>query len=246
MARRTRKIGESGLYHIYFKGNGNEEVFRCKDDFEKFLLFTKKYEDKMTIIAYGFDSRFGHLFVKTFSLSDVMKKLMTDYAMWFNRKYKRSGTLFGSRYKSEPIKDEFAPGVSRYIIRRGKYNSAAEYKGEGKFADPRYLLSKFDSRDDLFEFLDKPEPYTYGADSPLNTAEINEKVNEALGGKPFLSLSNIERADAVNKLLSYGLTKSAISRLTGVSRETIARCLKAEQDEMRAEINRRNAEVVLL
>ena len=61
-----------------------------------------------------------------------------------------------------------------------------------------------------------------------------------------MSLSNIERADAVNKLLSYGLTKSAISRLTGVSRETIARCLKAEQDEMRAEINRRNAEVVLL
>lgn len=39
-------------------------------------------------------------------ISKFMKKLNMGYAKYFNQKYKRSGTLFESRYKSILIKDE--------------------------------------------------------------------------------------------------------------------------------------------
>ena len=37
MARRAREIGESGLYHIYFRAVGNEKIFKSREDCDKFL-----------------------------------------------------------------------------------------------------------------------------------------------------------------------------------------------------------------
>lgn len=243
MARRARKTAENGLYHIYFKGNGNEKIFRCRDDCDKLLFFAGKLGERMEILAYGFNNADGHLFIKTFELSAVMKKLMTDYAMWFNKKYTRSGTLFGSRYKSEPIESRFAPGLARYIIQHGKFNSSAEFKSGAISSE---ILSHFNSVLEFSEFLKSPEEDTYGANSPYNTAAINYEAAAAFGGKSFLALSNDERVSAVLRLSGFGLSKSAIARLAGVSRGTVVRCLKVEQDNKTAEINRRNAEVVLL
>ena len=243
MARRARKIGESGLYHIYFKAVGNEKIFKCNEDCDKFLYFIEELNGRLELLTYGFNREDGHLFIKTFELSYVMKKLMTDYAMWFNRKYKRSGVLFGSRYKSEPIENSFAPGLARYIVQHGEYNSTAKFEGG---AIDSVILSKFDSVSDFLKFLKKPEPYKYGADAPLNTAVINREAEAAFGGKTFLALSNDDRVSAVRRLSNFGLKKSAIARLAGVSRGTVVRCLKIEEDKNRAEINRRREEVVLL
>lgn len=243
MARRAREIGESGLYHIYFRAVGNEKIFKSREDCDKLLFFIERLKDRMELLAYGLNWQDGHLFVKTFELSSVMKKLMTDYAMWFNRKYKRSGVLFGSRYKSEPIEVSFAPGLARYIIQHGEYNSAADFEGG---AVSSVILSQFGPASEFLEFLKKPEPYTYGADAPLNTAAVNREAEAAFGGKSFLALSNDERVSAVRRLSGFGLKKSAIARLAGVSRGTVVRCLKIEEDKNRAEMNRRREEVVLL
>jgi hypothetical protein len=35
-----------------------------------------------------------------------MRKVLTQYAGWFNRKYGRSGALIANRYKSECVEDE--------------------------------------------------------------------------------------------------------------------------------------------
>jgi len=49
-------------------------------------------------------------------ISNFIKKLNISFAMYFNLKYHRKGSLFGSRYKSVPVETDFqANAVSRYV-----------------------------------------------------------------------------------------------------------------------------------
>lgn len=50
------------------------------------------------------------------SLSDVMRSLLTGYAIYFNRRYKRNGYLYQNRYKSILCQeDTYFQGLIRYI-----------------------------------------------------------------------------------------------------------------------------------
>ena len=62
-----------------------------------------------------------------------MKRLLTKYAMYFNRRYGRSGALIASRYKSVPVEiDEYFIPLIRYMhqnpIRAGIANKPEDYK----------------------------------------------------------------------------------------------------------------------
>jgi hypothetical protein len=49
-------------------------------------------------------------------MAQFMRSLLTSYSMYFNRKYKRSGPLFESRYKASLIsEDAYLEHVTRYI-----------------------------------------------------------------------------------------------------------------------------------
>ena len=37
MARKARAEVEGGLYHVITRGNNRQTIFKCKDDFQKFL-----------------------------------------------------------------------------------------------------------------------------------------------------------------------------------------------------------------
>ena len=52
----------------------------------------------------------------TAPLSDLMRKLLTGYALYFNKKYKRSGYLYQGRYKSILCQeDSYLLELLRYI-----------------------------------------------------------------------------------------------------------------------------------
>jgi len=45
-------------------------------------------------------------------ISLIMKRLLTRYAGWFNKKYSRSGALIANRYKSQSVEiDEYLLSV---------------------------------------------------------------------------------------------------------------------------------------
>ncbi len=60
-----------------------------------------------------------HLLVKEKedgNISSFMEKLGTSYAMYFNRKYKRSGVLFQNTFKAEHVsRDEYLKYLYAYI-----------------------------------------------------------------------------------------------------------------------------------
>lgn len=121
MARLPRKISETGIYHVVFRGVNHCHLFEETGDYEKFLerLHAVKEEMSLEVYAYCLMSNHVHLLLKEKTNGDItrtMRKLLTPYASWFNRKYQRSGALVANRYKSECVEDDaYLLTLLRYI-----------------------------------------------------------------------------------------------------------------------------------
>jgi putative transposase len=99
------------------------------------LLQLNNYEDQIILIAYCLMPNHFHLFIKQRkegSIDQFMNSLSTRYVMYFNRKYKRVGPLFQSRYKAVLINDEGQYlHISRYI-----HKQAMAVDGVGDYGQP--------------------------------------------------------------------------------------------------------------
>ncbi len=242
MARKPRIISPSGMYHIYFCGNGGCKIFSEKADFEKFVSLLKVLKDYCYIYAYGFEKNCGRMFIKTEDVGFIMKRLFTGYAMWYNKKYNRSGTLFGSRYKSEPVSEVLSVGLARYIMKAKGYTSLEDYINGSGITDTDYILSQFESLSEFVKFMDSPEPFTYGADGNKNTALILKNIQNATKGRPFLELDSEEREKAVRSLVAEGMKKTAVARELGVSRGTVEKAI----NPVKKSYSKRVDDIVLL
>ncbi len=70
------------------------------------------------MLCLGTDSKSFHLLLKkgTVSITTVMRKLLTGYAVTFNRRHRRVGHLFQNRYKSILCQeDSYLLELVRYI-----------------------------------------------------------------------------------------------------------------------------------
>jgi len=109
MPRRPR-IEIAGYYHIINRGVNRGIIFRDVDDYEYFLellsLHSKTYG--ITIHNYCLMSNHYHLLLEITqsNLSKFMRQINGNYAIYFNKKYKRSGHLWQGRFKSWYITDE--------------------------------------------------------------------------------------------------------------------------------------------
>jgi putative transposase len=102
----------------------------------------KNYFGKVKLLAYCLMPNHFHLFLyqkDRHNIERFMRSLVTRYSMYFNKKYKRVGSLFQGAYKSILIQDEqYFLHLSRYIhlnpLEYTKnlvlaYSSYAEYLG---------------------------------------------------------------------------------------------------------------------
>jgi putative transposase len=96
----------------------------------------KNYFNKVSLIAYCLMPTSFHLLLRQKTkgaISGFNRSLFTRYSMYFNRKYQRIGSLFGSRYKAVRIKGRLALSLlTRYFHRAGGKSSYSEYLGEKK------------------------------------------------------------------------------------------------------------------
>lgn len=109
MARRPR-IEQVGYYHIINRGVNKMNVFRHPDDyayFEELMCFYMKSYG-ITLHNYCLISNHYHLLIELSSenLSKFMRQLNMNYAIYFNKKYKRIGHLWQGRFKSWFMTDE--------------------------------------------------------------------------------------------------------------------------------------------
>src|SRR3989344_1158813 len=82
-------------------------------------LITKEHDPLVHILDFCLNVTHYHFYLlptSENSMSLFMKKLNGGFAKYFNLKYNRKGTLFGSRYKSIPIETDFQlDAIGRYI-----------------------------------------------------------------------------------------------------------------------------------
>ncbi|MBA3035213.1 MAG: transposase [Desulfobacterium sp.] len=120
MTRKARIDAPGALHHIIVRGIERTNIFRTDFDRNDFLKRLGKLvtETKSRCFAWALLSNHFHLLVKTGNVpvATLMRRLLTGYAVSFNRRYKRSGHLFQNRYKSILCQeDSYLLELVRYI-----------------------------------------------------------------------------------------------------------------------------------
>ena len=127
MSLRKVSFVNSEYYHVYNRGNGKQIIFNDDEDYKRFIglmyacnqadnfksdnlkkdqgLFnTKINKNIVSIGAYCLMPNHFHLLItqnEPEGVSRFMKKFLTSYVMYFNKKHKRTGSLFEGKFKAE-------------------------------------------------------------------------------------------------------------------------------------------------
>jgi putative transposase len=120
MPRGSRIDAPGALHHIMARGVDRQEIFKDKEDYTAFInrLGDLLIETKTSCYAWALIPNHFHLLVRTGNIpvSHLMKRLLTGYAVVFNRRHNRSGHLFQNRYKSILCQeDTYLLELVRYI-----------------------------------------------------------------------------------------------------------------------------------
>jgi len=120
MPRKARLDAPGALHHIIARGIERRKIFRDDADRYDFLerLGRIVSADQTRCFAWSLMPNHFHLLLRTglAPISDVMRRLLTGYAVTFNYKHRRSGHLFQNRYKSILCQeDAYLLELVRYI-----------------------------------------------------------------------------------------------------------------------------------
>lgn len=156
---------ENGHYHIYNRGVDKREIFLDENDCSIFIYYLKLYlsspeilqkeqqfltprllykinnlnlSKEIDLLSFTLMPNHFHLQVKQSTknaIEKLMRRILTAYSQYFNRKYRRVGTLFESAYKAViTINDEQHLYLSSYI-----------HRNPLKLKSPKFDFTKFSS-----------------------------------------------------------------------------------------------------
>jgi len=120
MPRQARIDAPGALHHIAIRGIERIPVFEDERDYLNFLdrMGHILKESSTACFAWALMPNHVHLLLRTglSPISAVMRRLLTGYAVSFNRRHKRYGHLFQNRYKSFLCEEEpYLLELVRYI-----------------------------------------------------------------------------------------------------------------------------------
>ena len=101
---RKPRIEILGYHHIINKGVEQRDIFIEEKDFKYFLhlLCQNSKNFDIQVHNYCLMNNHYHLLIelKKENLSKFMRQINSKYAIYFNKKYKRTGHLWQGRFKS--------------------------------------------------------------------------------------------------------------------------------------------------
>ena len=120
MPRGPRLDAPLGLYHVIARGIERRPLFRDDHDRAAFLsrLDRLVHATASPIYAWALLSNHWHLLLRrgNVPLSTLLQRLLTGYAVSFNRRHRRTGHLFQNRFKSILVEeDAYLQELVRYI-----------------------------------------------------------------------------------------------------------------------------------
>jgi putative transposase len=206
MGRHARKTIANIPYHILNRGNNHQPIFFCDDDYQYFLESLTLAKEKYPCRIYSFVLMTNHVhFIlepaeDDGNLAHFMKYVSQRHGQYINKFYKRSGTLWEGRFKSNPISmDRYLLACSRYIemnpIRAAMVSKPEDYAFSSYGTKAGLKDLKFLDNDPTYMALGKTEherhvAYRNWFHESIPKAEwevIREAVqrNWAYGNNPF-------------------------------------------------------------
>lgn len=203
---------ENGYYHVYNRGVEKREVFLDKQDCVVFQRYLKLYlgdpeevrkidiprvksflkynmRNELQLLAFSLMPNHIHLLIKQRdkdSISKFMRRLITSYVMYFNRKYNRVGPLFQNRYKAALVQtDPYLLHLSRYIHLNPQNINHSKIDFQDFSSYPYYKNEKIASWLNINLILDyfKNKKFKQKGDSYIDFVEnYKEKPEKLLGG----------------------------------------------------------------
>ena len=120
MPRKARIDAPGAIHHIICRGIERRKIYLNKIDRDDFVdrLSMIIHESETLCYAWALIPNHFHLLLKTGNtpIATVMRRLLTGYAVGFNRRHRRHGRLFQNRYKSILCQEEpYLLELVRYI-----------------------------------------------------------------------------------------------------------------------------------
>jgi putative transposase len=134
MSIRKVNFVQGEYYHIYSRGNSKQKIFHDGQDYNHFvsLLYLFNNTENINLFHMGRNNTFDiyevnidnklisigayclmpnhfHILIaqlKDGGISKFMLKVNTAYSMYYNKKYKRAGSLFEGKFKAEHVNDD--------------------------------------------------------------------------------------------------------------------------------------------
>jgi putative transposase len=174
MPRKPRVSLAGVAEHVIQRGNNRQAIFTSEDDMKAYVTWLKQYSKKYNVAIHAWVLMTNHVHLlcspaNYSGISKMMQSLGRMYVMYFNRAYKRSGTLWEGRYRSCLVQSgKYLLEVYRYIelnpVRAGMVQDPREYSWSsyqcnalGKQSDlltahPNYLAINQDANNRLADY----------------------------------------------------------------------------------------------
>jgi putative transposase len=144
-------------YHVYNRGWNRGAIFLDQEDYEQFEYLLgralsrtpskdskgreyKWLRDDLDLNAYCLMPNHFHMLVYQRTeqgITKLVQSVCTAYTMYFNKRYKRRGSLFENRFKAVPIfRDNQLQHISRYIHLNHKNFRAWPHSSYGDYLNP--------------------------------------------------------------------------------------------------------------
>ncbi|OPY71253.1 MAG: Transposase IS200 like protein [Syntrophorhabdus sp. PtaU1.Bin050] len=175
---RTSRLDASGiLHHVIIRGIEKRSIFTSITDRLDFVKRCARLFPESTTACYAWAllSNHAHLLLRTGTvpLSTVMARLLSGYAVSFNKRHKRAGHLFQNRYRSvicqedtyfkelvryihlNPLRAGLVPDVDALGTYRWSGHAALLKRKECPWQDLEYVLSIFGNDKAYLRFIEK-------------------------------------------------------------------------------------------
>ena len=253
MARHSRKKSSLLTYHIVIKGADLQLLFEDEKDYKKYLEILELFKEEchFQIFAYCLMDNHVHLLIRhspEYSLETIFRKINTTYAVWFNMKYDRTGSVQNGRYFSEPVENErYLLTVIKYIhfnpTKAGiesapgtayPWNSFYDYgTGNSTLTDtsPIYeIIGGYKEFEELHSSLPLQECLEINQLRKRLPDDVAQNIIFEICGcsnsTEFQKLPLKDRNKNILLLKKEGLSIRQINRLTGVSKGVIERTIR--------------------
>jgi len=251
MARRPR-IEIAGYYHIINRGVDKMNIFRHRDDYEYFeeLMCFHMKSYGITLHNYCLMSNHYHLLIETSTdnLSKFMRQLNMNYAIYFNKKYKRVGHLWQGRFKSWYVTDEaYLYTLMLYIEQNPLKAHIVKELEAYSYSSYHYFLEKeipeclqnawvmqhyADDTEAIKAFLNADVDISQlsemkKASSLVEVPNIDKKPNiESLKKRFTKSQETKERNATICKAYKEGYSQHMIAKVLGLAQSTVNGIIK--------------------